>query len=134
MEQQDTSKKVLIADDDYDLLMLMKMELEGMGFDVVAVESQSEAEQQLNSFKPMLAIFDLMMENRDSGFVLSYKAKKKYPDVPVMLVTAVAKETGMKFDATTDEMRDWLRADVVLNKDLRPEQLKAEIDRLLKDQ
>ncbi|KAA3613135.1 MAG: response regulator [Calditrichaeota bacterium] len=130
---QEIQKKVLIADDDYDLLEKMKIELQSMGFSVVDVQSQADAEAQLEHFKPDLAIFDLMMENQDSGFILSYKAKKKYPDVPVMLVTGVTKETGMHFDTSTEEMQEWLKADVVLNKDVRLEQLKAEIDQLLKD-
>jgi CheY-like chemotaxis protein len=132
MDQQ-KQRTALIADDDYDLREQMKVELQGMGFNVVEAQSQAEAEKQLEGTKPDLAIFDLMMENLDSGFILSYKSKKKYPDVPVMLVTGVTKETGMHFDASTDEMQDWLQADVVLNKDVRYEQLKSEIDKLLKE-
>jgi len=127
-----SGKKILIADDDYDLLLQMKMNLEGMGFEVFEVETQREAEQKIEEFKPDLAIFDLMMENQDSGFILSYKIKKKYPEVPVILATGVTHDTGLKFDAATDEMRSWLHADVVLNKEIRYEQLKREIDRLLK--
>lgn len=125
-------KKVLLADDDYDLLLQMKMNLEGMGFEVTSVESQIEAEQKIDVFEPDLAIFDLMMENQDSGFVLSYKIKKKYPHVPVILVTGVTSETGLKFDAATEEMRSWVYADVILNKEIRYEQLTGEINRLLK--
>jgi len=126
------NKKILIADDDIDLLEQMKMQLEAWGFDVEAVETQHDAEIKIESLRPDLAIFDLMMENQDSGFVLSYKLKKKYPDVPVILVTAVTSETGIKFDASTEEMRSWIKADVIMDKEIRYEQLKGEIDRLLK--
>jgi two-component system, OmpR family, response regulator len=127
-----SKKTILIADDDMDLLEQLRIKLEAMGFNVVSVESQHEVEHKLEEFKPDLAIYDLMMENQDSGFVLSYKTKKKYPDVPVILITAVTHQTGIRFDATTDEMRSWLKADVVLDKDIRYEQLEAEIHRLLK--
>ena len=70
-------KKVLIADDDFDILEQLKMQLQSKGFDVVACESQAEAENQLETIKPDIAIFDLMMDDLDSGFVLSYKTKKK---------------------------------------------------------
>lgn len=130
--QNFSGKRVLLADDDYDLLLQMKMHLEGQGFEVEAVESQRAAEEKIEQFQPDLAIFDLMMENQDSGFILSYKLKKKYPHVPVILATGVTHETGLKFDAETSEMRSWLHADVVLNKEIRYEQLNGTIEKLLR--
>jgi DNA-binding response OmpR family regulator len=127
----DTKKTVLIADDDPDLLEQLEWALRQWGFDVLTAETEAQAEEILQTTKPDLAIFDLMMENRDSGFVLSYKTKKRYPDVPVIIVTAVAGETGVHFDTTTDEVRRWVKADIILDKDIRFEQLKKEIDRFL---
>ncbi|MHB2153805.1 response regulator [Calditrichota bacterium GD2] len=124
-------KKILIADDDFDMLEQLKMQLQAKGFEVIACESQAEAESQLEQFKPHLAIYDLMMDDVDSGFVLSYKTKKKYPDVPVIIITAVTHETGLKFDVSTEETKNWIKADVILNKDIRFEQLFKEINRLL---
>jgi two-component system, OmpR family, response regulator len=72
------------------------------------------------------------MKNEDSGFVLSYKMKQKYPDVPVIIATAVSAETGMSFDVASDEDRQWIKADLYLEKGIRPEQLKLEILKLLK--
>jgi CheY-like chemotaxis protein len=72
-----------------------------------------------------------MMENLDSGFILSYKTKKKYPDVPVIIVTAVTSDTGMMFGVDTAEEKSWIKADLYLEKGLRPEQLKLEMTRLL---
>ena len=124
-------KKILIADDDFDMLEQLKMQLQAKGFEVIACESQVEAESQLEQLKPHLAIYDLMMDDVDSGFVLSYKTKKKYPDVPVIIITAVTHETGLKFDVSTEETKNWIKADVILNKDIRFEQLFKEINRLL---
>ncbi len=129
--KSDSKKIILIADDDIDLLEQMQLQVKSMGYETVTAESQSQAEQKLEEFKPDLAIFDLMMENQDSGFVLSYKAKKKYPGLPVILVTGVTSETGMHFDTSTDEMRSWIKADAVLDKDVRFEQLQREIKRLI---
>ena len=83
--------------------------------------------------KPDLAIVDLMMENEDSGFILSYKIKKKYPDVPVIIATAVTQETGMVFGLNNKEERSWIKADLYLEKNLRPDQLQREISKLLKE-
>ena len=82
-------KKLLIADDDSDYLYQIRLKVESFGFEVITADSQKEAEMILETFKPDLAIVDLMMENEDSGFILSYKIKRLYPAVPVIIATAV---------------------------------------------
>jgi len=123
---------ILVADDDPDYLYQTVFSLEKEGYKTIAVESQAEAESVINRIKPSLAIFDLMMENDDSGFILCYKIKRKYPDVPVILATAVSHETGMSFTIDSEQERAWIRADVYLEKGIRPEQLDQEVMRLLK--
>ena len=125
-------KVILIVDDDYDYLYQLKFQLELWGCKVVTAESQKIAEELIANLKPDLAILDLMMESEDSGFVLSYKLKRKYPDVPVIIATAVASETGMSFGVHAGEDKNWIKADTYLEKGLRPEHLKREIEKLLK--
>ena len=125
-------KTILIVDDDMDYLYQLKLKIERFGFEVVTADSQHEGEQVIETFKPYLAIFDLMMENEDSGFVLSYKMKKKYPDVPVILATAVTAETGMSFDLSEESNHQWIKADLFLDKGIRGDQLEKEIKKLLK--
>jgi DNA-binding response OmpR family regulator len=125
-------KTILIVDDDMDYLYQLKLKIERFGFEVVTADSQHEGEQVIETFKPDLAIFDLMMENEDSGFVLSYKMKKKYPDVPVILATAVTAETGMSFDLSEESNHQWIKADLFLDKGIRGDQLEKEIKKLLK--
>jgi len=125
------NKTVLIADDDVDIITQVTIQLKSFGMNVIAVESQKEAEAIMETTKPDIAIFDLMMENLDSGFILSYKMKKKYPDVPVIIVTAVTADTGMMFGIDTTEEKNWIKADLYLEKGLRPEQLQMEMTRLL---
>jgi two-component system OmpR family response regulator len=127
-----SSKTILIVDDDIDYLFQLKLQVEKFGFNVVVAESQKEAENLLASFKPDLAILDLMMENDDSGFILCYKMKRRYPDVPIIIATAVAAETGMTFGISTEQERKWIRADLYLEKGIRPDQLHKEILKLLK--
>jgi DNA-binding NtrC family response regulator len=125
-------KTILIVDDDMDYLFQLKLKVERFGFEVVTADGQREGEKVIESLKPDLAIFDLMMENEDSGFVLSYKIKKKYPDVPVILATAVTAETGMSFDLSENSNRSWIKADLFLDKGIRADQLEKEIKKLLK--
>ena len=128
-----TAKKILLVDDDIDFLAQMQTRLKALQYDVVTAEGQQEAEKTLAEIKPDLAILDLMMEQVDGGFALAYHLKQKYPDVPVILCTAVANETGIEFDASTDEERAWIKADVFLPKPVRFEQLIREMDRLLQE-
>lgn len=126
------SKTILIVDDDIDQLNQMKLVVENMGFETLTADSQKSGEEMLESRKPDLAIVDLMMENKDSGFILSYKIKKKYPEVPVIIATAVSAETGMVFGLDYEEEKNWIKADRYLEKGVRPDQLRREINRLLK--
>ena len=128
----ETKKKtVLIVDDDIDSMNQLTMHMTKMGFNVISANSQSEGEEMINANKPDLAIFDLLMENKDSGFILSYKIKKKYPDVPVIIVSAVTAETGMLFGINTPEDKNWIKADLYLEKGLRYEQLEIEVAKLM---
>ncbi len=127
-----TAKKILLVDDDIDFLIQMKTRFQALPYEVITAEGQVEAEKIIAKTKPDVAILDLMMENVDGGFALAYHLKQKYPDVPVILCTAVASETGLSFDASTDEERAWIKADVFLSKPVRFEQLVSEIERLLK--
>lgn len=128
----ETKKVIMVVDDDIDYLMQMGIIIESFGFEVVKAESRKEAEEVLNRMKPDLAIFDLMMETQDSGFVLAYKAKKMYPEMPVIIATAVTSETGMIFKVETEEDKSWIKADLYLEKGIRPDQLHREIYKLLK--
>lgn len=121
-----------MADDDPDYLFQMKILLQNAGYQVIAADSQAQAEEIIASVKPDLAILDLMMEKDDSGFILSYKIKKLYPAVPVILATAVSQETGISFGFDMEEDRSWIKADLYLEKGIRQDQLLMEIEKLLK--
>ncbi|MBN2776308.1 MAG: response regulator [Bacteroidales bacterium] len=119
---------VLIADDDFDYLFQMRFRLESAGFDVISASSQKEAEQLIEIGGFDAAVFDLMMENDDSGFVLAYKTKKAFPSIPVVLSTAVTAETGYNFENDSS----WVKADLYLEKGVESERIAEELNKLLK--
>lgn len=124
-------KTILLADDDPDVIFLMKHHLTQWGYEVVSVESRAEAERYLESECPDLAILDLMMEEEDSGFILSYRIKKCRPDIPVIISTAVAAESGISFDINAPGSKSWIKADHYLEKGFRMEQLKLLVNKYL---
>ncbi len=131
MESVTQTGTILVVDDDPDFRQEMKYYLERDGFTVVEAASQREASDRIRDMKPDLAVINLVMEQLDSGFVLSYHIKKAYPTVPVILVTASTGDTHLDFDTATESERSWIKADVLLQKPLRYEQIKREILRLI---
>lgn len=124
-------KKILVVDDDFDLLEQLKAVLTAAGYEVTAAEGRAAAEEALLKLKPDLAVLDLMMEEKDSGFILSHQIRKLYPDTRLILLTAVAGATGISFAAHNPEAKSWIQVDKILDKPVRPEQLRAEVRRLL---
>ncbi len=123
--------KILVVDDDPDMTEQLSVLLKAAGYDVTAAGGQAEAEEALMTLKPDLAIVDLIMEQQDSGFILCHEIKKLYPGTPVILLTSVKAATGISFAASTAEHQSWVKADRLLDKPIRAEQLKNEIQRLL---
>ncbi|MBN1295887.1 response regulator [bacterium] len=124
-------KTILLVDDDIDFLAQTRQYLESAGYRVITAEGQAQAETILADHSPDLAIVDLMMEHMDGGFALAYHIKKMDARIPVIIATGVTSETGLEFDAATDEERSWVKADAFLAKPLRGEQLLREVERLL---
>jgi len=124
-------KTILVVDDDQDLREQLSVNLEAAGYKVETADGVASAEKYLKENTPDIAIIDLMLEDVDSGFSLCYRIKKSRPGIPIIMVSAVVTETGLSFDAATQEERSWVRADVFLNKPVRVEQLLHEIERLL---
>lgn len=125
-------KTILIVDDDLDYLFQLRVAIQDMGFEVITADTQKEAETIIERTKPSLAILDLMMEHQDTGFILCHKIKARYPDVPIIIASAVTAETGMIFDVTSEEEQEWVKADLFLDKGIRKDQLHREINKLLK--
>ena len=124
------TKTILLADDDRDYLEQMKFHVEQFGFNTITANNQKECEAKIENEDFDMAILDLMMENDDSGFILSYKLKKKYPSKPIILASNVSKETRFVFEPELGD--SWVKADKLMEKGIRPDQLHREINKLLK--
>lgn len=133
MAENNESKTILLVDDDEDFVFLQKSQFEAAGYNVMTAHNASDAVAALQKTRPDIALLDLMMEKPDVGFTLCYRIKKMDASIPVIMITSVASETGLDFDAATNEERAWIKADVLLRKPVRFEQLEREIKRLVKE-
>lgn len=123
-------KHVLIVDDDLEFVRLYSLYLKNKGLDVSASYSAAEAMDALQELRPDLVVLDVMMEHFDSGFNVSKTIKEKYPELPVILMTAIGEETGLDFRPKNDEERALMHADAFLDKSASPEELLEKIEEL----
>lgn len=128
-------KKILLVDDDIDLLEQNKTLMSMKGFEVITAESASEGIIVFNREKPDAAIVDLIMEHKDSGFVLCHKIKgtDHGKNIPVFILTSATYDTGFKFSANTDEEKEWIKCDGILNKPVVIEELISKLENFEKN-
>jgi CheY-like chemotaxis protein len=123
--------KILLVDDDVDFIDLNKAVLENHGFEVLIAFSGREGLDKVKFEQPDLIVLDLMMEKHDTGFAFAQtvKADPLYRNIPILLLTAVAGETGFDFSQELDGY--WMKTDDYASKPLLPEDLIKRIEGLL---
>jgi DNA-binding response OmpR family regulator len=128
-------KKILLVDDDLDLLEQNKMLLESKGFKVVTADGSKKGWEVFKQELPDAAIIDLIMEEHDSGFILSYKIKKDEhgKNIPVFILTSATYVTGFKFGASTEEEKEWIKCDGILNKPIMIDDLVNKLEVFFSD-
>jgi len=131
MEKQPT--KILIIDDDIDFVNATKMILETKSFEIVSAHDTETGMKMIESERPDLIILDVMMKRLSDGFKLCYQLKHdpKYKKIPVIIVTAVTKETGLRFSPKTDG--EYLEAEDLIAKPIKPDEFLNKVENLLKE-
>lgn len=83
----ETRKKVMIVDDDPDILQLLAMRLNAAGLDVETADSAEAALNRLDISRPSLVITDMRMREMD-GMALFEHIHRTTPSLPVIILTA----------------------------------------------
>ena len=117
------TKKILIIDDDIDLVEAMRLTLESAGFEVIDAQDGKKGLEKIASGSPDLVILDVMMGTQDEGFHVAYQIKNNpdTSDIPLIMLTAVGQETGFSFNKEKDE--DFLPVNEFLEKPIDPDTL-----------
>ncbi len=79
--------RVLVVDDDHDLLRLMRLRLRNSGYEVAVADGAEKALVELSVFRPQVVITDLRMPGMD-GMALFHAINQKHPTLPVIILTA----------------------------------------------
>lgn|SRR3989338_2994199 len=119
-------KKILLVDDERDMVYAVKMQLEADGFRVLTAPDGQEGLDKARKEKPDLIILDLMLPKIDGYKVCRMlKFDEKYKGIPVIIYTARAQEADEKLGYEVG-------ADAYLTKPFDPKKLLAKINELLK--
>lgn len=125
--------KILIIDDDPDIVESTKVVLERKGYEVISASSGEEGLDKTRRENPNLIILDIMMETKDKGFDICRELKKAqtYKHIPILMLTAIKERTGMDFKKEAgDEV--WLPVDDYCDKPLKPDDLLSKVEALLR--
>ncbi len=85
------TKKILIVDDDIDVITLVKAVLKKEGFEVISALNKQEGLEKLRSEKPDLAILDVMMTTHYEGFELAQEilSNPEFKDIPFLMQSSI---------------------------------------------
>jgi len=86
-DQKEHKYRILLVDDDVDLLRLLSIRLVNAGYDISTAESGVEALAKLSVVRPHLVITDLRMEGMD-GLGLYDAVRQSHGSLPVIILTA----------------------------------------------
>ena len=102
----ETGKKVLVVDDDPDIVALLKTMLEAQGIVVVTAVDGQDALEKARSENPNLILLDIMLPKLD-GYKVARMLKfdEKYLQIPIIMLTAKIQEKDkqMGFETGADE-------------------------------
>ena len=86
-------KKILIVDDEADIIEILKFVLEAQGYECITASDGEEGLRLARECNPDLIILDVMMP-KINGYKISrlLKYDRKYKDIPILMVTARSQE------------------------------------------
>lgn len=132
--EHDMANKVLIVDDDVDLVESMANLLEAKGYEVFTASNGQEGVDTAKAERPDLILLDVMMTTKDEGFNVARRLREveELRGTPVVMVSGVRKEMNLPFGFEPDDT--WLPVKQFLEKPVKPEVLlKAVAEHIRKD-
>ena len=82
--------RILVVDDEPNVLVTYRLILQQRGYDVSAAVSSEEARQAILNDRIDLVLCDLSLEKQENGFDVIDFARQKNPQVPAVLLTGYA--------------------------------------------
>ena len=124
IDNPQSAKRILLVDDDAEIIEAMRYALEGRGFQVLIARDGNQGLAMAEREDPDLVILDMMMPKR-SGFLVLEKLRRSRP-VPVRIIMVTANE-GSRHKAYAE----MLGVDDYIRKPFAMDRLLDTVDRLL---
>jgi CheY-like chemotaxis protein len=129
------NEKILVVDDDPDLVEVIRLTLEADGYQVFSAASGTEGLRRVKEIEPDLIILDVMMDYTTEGFQVSLQLRSPDPQseyapyrkIPILMLTALHSTTSLRFGP--DE--EYLPVDDFVEKPLEPSALVKKVEKLL---
>jgi DNA-binding response OmpR family regulator len=88
-------KKILVVDDDADLIQLISFNLKQAGYSIGTASNGVDAIKKAHSLNPDLIVLDVMMPELD-GFAVCELLRRdaQTASIPIMMLTAISSELG----------------------------------------
>ena len=118
------SKRILLVDDDQEIVESMKTVLESRGYQILVARDGNQGLAMAESEDPDLVVLDMMMPKR-SGFLVLEKLRRSRPD-PMRVIMITANE-GSRHKAYAE----MLGVDDYIRKPFAMDRLLDSVDRLL---
>jgi DNA-binding response OmpR family regulator len=134
----DERKKILMIDDDTNLVNVIRIVLEAKDFLFDAAYSASEGLKKIKEFSPDLIILDVIMEDFVAGFRVVGELRasdenseyKEFSKIPILMLTSVTSKTTISFSEKVGTAL--LPVDAFIEKPVKPAELLVKIEELLK--
>jgi DNA-binding response OmpR family regulator len=119
--------KILIVDDDPDMVEASRIVLEKEGYSVESAPSLDDGLLKLAETKPDLLILDVMMEEPDDGLRFARQVRRSGNTIPILMLTSVNRAMGLQI-GKDEEM---VPVDEFVEKPVDPATLVATVTALL---
>ena len=125
--------KILVIDDDPDILDALAMILDSQGYQVFTARDGIEGLANLKAEKPDLMILDLLMPKMD-GFAVCKELQdprwSKFKDLPILILTSVREDASRRRYELETGLE--LNVDDYVEKPISPDILLQRVERLIK--
>ncbi len=114
--------KVLIVDDDPDVVEAVRLCLEKAGHQTASAGNREDGLKMALAGQPDLMVLDIMMTEPDDGLALAQELRRSGFGKPILMMSSISKVTGLNYgkDAEVAPVNDFVekpvRPDVLVNK------------------
>ncbi len=131
--------KILVVDDDKDLVKALSLVLESRGYAVVVAHDGPSGIDATERERPDLVLLDVMMPEGTEGFHVVWNLRNRpeayFRQLPIIILTAIHQQTSLRFHPDAEDgtygAGEYLPVQGFVDKPIQPGALIAEVEKVL---